>query len=510
MNYIIVGTTLIIAMIGLQLSIYTLVIRQKIFYQGLLGMGLSLFIYSLFYVFELTAMDVDLMKLFASFQRIGIMSLPAFWVIMALEYTNKKRYLTPRFYAALFFIPILCIFLVFTDHSLHLFYNGYTATQQYSLSIANITPGIGYIIGAVYINIMLLLGTAIYINYIFKNSMFKRRSLILMATSFIPWIGYWIYMSGILPLKIDINPIFLAAVSFIYTMELLRDNIFNTTAIARHIVFDNINEIVVVVDMENRIIDINKMAEEFLVKTAAALIGKDIRNVFVDTEEFAKSLLEKLEDKKISFDFEMNTAERLYYFRGEISQIKQEGKVIILRDNTEEVRMINDLRTYASMDLLTKVYNRNFFNDIAQEQIKDCAQNKRSFSLVMMDIDRFKEINDTYGHSTGDMVLSMVADICRKHLGNQGFIGRFGGDEFVMGFENLPEEEIGEIIERIRVEIMDTDFMYNDTTLKTTCSFGIYTMTGMKDLDEWIKNADEALYQSKRLGRNKIHRKLPQ
>lgn len=490
------------AFIAAQLAIYIFYNKKKIHLKGFLGLILSIFLYSLFYSFELISPDLNYMKLFAAVQYIGILSIPAFWVIMALEYTNKSKYVNMKLYIIIFCLPVILVILNFTNEYHHLFYRNYSATIMYSLSIANISPGIGYTMAAIYINLMYLLGNILYIEFFIKNNVYRKRSFTIMITSFIPWIGYWIYMSGIMPIKIDIVPVFMAFVCLIYTKALFKNNIFKTAVIARHVIFDNIKEIVIVLDMNNKIIDINKATEQFFSKKADAIIGQDLEKAF---ENFTAIIKHLKSNKEVTFDFEMEAYDKYYYFTGEINFINNDGKVITLKDSTEQVLMIKKLQHYATMDILTEVYNRNYFYSVANERILYCMKNNYPISLVMFDLDKFKDINDTYGHLAGDVVLKNVVAICKACLGKSYVIGRYGGEEFLIILENLEEEQVLEIVEKIRVKIMNFNNIYQDKIIKVTCSFGIFTSIDLTDLDDMIRNADEALYKSKNEGRNRIN-----
>lgn len=501
MNYVVFLIMLLTAFIAGQLAIYIFYNRKKIYVKGFLCLILSVFIYSLFYAFELISPDLSYMKLCAAIQYIGILSIPAFWIIMALEYTNKSKYINIKLYISIFCLPVFLVILNFTNGYHHLFYRNYSATIIHSLSIANINPGIGYIISSIYINLMFLLGNILYIEFYKKNNVYKKRSFTIMITSFIPWVGYWIYMSGIISIKIDIVPIFMALLCLFYAKALFKNNIFETVVIARHVIFDNINEIVIVLDMDNKIIDINKKTEHFFNKKASIIIGQDIVKAFEEFTEITKYLKD---NKGVTFDFEMKTADKQYYFRGEITFINNDGKVLILKDSTEEILMIKKLQYYATMDILTEVYNRYYFYSIANEKILYSIKNNQPISLVMVDLDKFKNINDTYGHSAGDMILKNVIKICKACLGENHTIGRYGGEEFIIILEKLEEEKVVEIVEKIRVEIMNFNNLYEDNVIKVTCSFGVFTSKGLMDLDEMVRNADEALYKSKNEGRNRI------
>lgn len=496
---------LLTAITALELTIFIFYNRKKLYLKGFFGLVFSVFIYSLFYYFELMASNVQTMKVFAAIQYIGILSIPAFWVVMALEYTNKSKYLTRKLYIGLWLLPVILWVLNVTNEHHHLFYINYSATFTTYMAIAKITPGIGYTIAVFYVNVCLILGNIMYIQYCrIGSAVFKKRSLVILVTSFGPWIGYWMYMFGILPVKIDIIPILMEIICLIYTYALFKSNIFETVAIARHYIIDSISEAILVLDMENTLLDMNKRAEELFNCQGIHSIGQNIYKVFPRFE-----LLKEYIDhtKEATFDFEMEVSQKTYYFQGEKTYIhngENKGKIIVFNDNTEQVLLIKKLQYYGKMDILTGVYNRNYFHFIAKEKVKHCAEQNYPISCIMFDLDKFKDINDTYGHAAGDLVLKETIAVCKECLGEKLPIGRYGGEEFVIILENLEKEKTLEIAEKLRVKIMNLTIYFETEIIQITASFGIFTSTGVTELDLLVKKADAALYRAKRSGRNQI------
>lgn len=501
LNYVIFLVIFLTAVTAAQLTIYILNNRKRIYLKGLLGLSVCVFIYSLFYSFELISRNLYCLKLFTVMEHIGTIFISVFWVIMALEYTNKGRYLNTRLYLTLTCLPILFIIMNLTDGYHHLFYRNYSVTIMNSLTIVRITPGVGYIAALIYINLMYLFGNVLHIEYFIKNKIYKKRSFAIMLTCLLPWAGSWMYILNLFPIKIDFTPILMAIVCIIYYKAISKNSIFQTAAIARHVIFDNINDIILVLDMDNKIIDANKKAEQLFNKKTANIVGQDLTMAIKSLKEISKYLKSKNEEK---FDLIVKYNNGEYYFTGEITFINSDGKVIILKDSTEQNLMIKKLKYYATMDILTEVYNRNYFYIAASHRIMHCINNNRTVSLIMMDIDKFKYINDTYGHSAGDHVLKNVAAILKKCLEENCVIGRYGGEEFIIVIEDLEEEKVIETVEKLRLEITNFDNVYEDKIIKVTSSFGIFTTYNLTDLDEMIKFADEALYKSKDNGRNRV------
>lgn len=157
-------------------------------------------------------------------------------------------------------------------------------------------------------------------------------------------------------------------------------------------------------------------------------------------------------------------------------------------------------------DPLTSVYNKKYFYDMAQKEIENYRRYGRKFSIVFIDIDDFKNINDKYGHLTGDIVLKTLAQKLKHSIRKGDLVCRFGGEEFVLLLHGANSENAFAIAERIRQEIAKEEIKtYDGKTISITISAGIATVTDtIKDIEEMIDKADIAMYKAKQLGKNKV------
>lgn len=164
------------------------------------------------------------------------------------------------------------------------------------------------------------------------------------------------------------------------------------------------------------------------------------------------------------------------------------------------VTMQKALIEQVEKDALTGLYNRRYGEKkIAEVQKKHL----NDFCLVLGDIDFFKKVNDTYGHECGDIVLSEVATILNKNMRNQGFVARWGGEEFLLVFENCNLDEAVNKLEHILDEIRKKEISYKDEIVRITMTFGI-CQGSTDDMDDVIRMADSKLYEGKAGGRNQI------
>jgi diguanylate cyclase (GGDEF)-like protein len=174
-----------------------------------------------------------------------------------------------------------------------------------------------------------------------------------------------------------------------------------------------------------------------------------------------------------------------------------------------EIRLENDLLRNACIDGLTGISNRQHFMKRAVEEYSYARRNGMPVGLIMIDIDRFKQVNDTHGHQMGDSVLNNFASIISRLKRTEDIFARYGGEEFVMipcGHIHL--DEVFGFCERIRQAIEITEFQFGDTSIRITASFGFHTRKIKQDekieplLSDMIKKADQALYNAKERGRN--------
>jgi diguanylate cyclase (GGDEF)-like protein len=159
-------------------------------------------------------------------------------------------------------------------------------------------------------------------------------------------------------------------------------------------------------------------------------------------------------------------------------------------------------------DYLTGLYNRKFFMERLQEELSWAVIYREPFSVLILDIDHFKRVNDTYGHSCGDEVLQQVAQGMQSAIRPQDIVARYGGEEFIVLLPGIDSEKAAAAGEKVRLAIQDSEFICrkDNIQLKVTVSIGINTFEGNMDLsqDNLITQADKALYDAKSGGRNRV------
>lgn len=195
-----------------------------------------------------------------------------------------------------------------------------------------------------------------------------------------------------------------------------------------------------------------------------------------------------------------------YYFIYKVMIVKviDEPQEIIFRELSKEKELVESqnalLQNLAVLDGLTGLHNHRYLYERLTEQVKHFHRYRTYFSVLMIDIDHFKNINDTFGHLTGDEILRSLAHVLRRMVRETDLVGRYGGEEFLLILEAANETFAFKIAEKIRVEVENYTFPEN---IRVTVSIGVSTYAEGKTVNELVDQADKSLYEAKRRGRNR-------
>ena len=168
----------------------------------------------------------------------------------------------------------------------------------------------------------------------------------------------------------------------------------------------------------------------------------------------------------------------------------------------EQLKLIAEIKDTANRDYLTNLYNRRYFYNQSERILKSLKQKCESVIMVMVDIDHFKPINDTYGHQAGDNVLVEVSNAMQKYF-SQYLVARVGGEEFAILLNDLSLEQAFEFVDEFRFQISNTSFSFSGQPIGVSISAGI-ALSEDEELSQLINIADSALYDAKSQGRNQV------
>ncbi len=300
------------------------------------------------------------------------------------------------------------------------------------------------------------------------------------------------------------------AFSIVFTVILfgwttLQFKAFYLLPVASDVIIKSMQEGVLVTDVEGLIFFSNPAAKQFLGKTDARLIGLPVAQVLADwLPEAYQAWDAGKEDVQLVLG-----QEEARYIRLTISRLADDvgetiGSVLKLYDNTDQKNYELRLNELAISDPLTGCYNRRYFYEIALAYYNQTLRSHKPLSLMMLDIDQFKQINDTNGHVKGDHVLQSVVTLCKSLVRAQDIFSRYGGEEFILAMPETSLQGALLVAERLRSAIEGM----NDGSggISVTASFGVVVTTGDAEvtLDILVNRVDQAMYTAKRAGRNQV------
>ncbi|RLA80590.1 MAG: diguanylate cyclase [Epsilonproteobacteria bacterium] len=252
-----------------------------------------------------------------------------------------------------------------------------------------------------------------------------------------------------------------------------------------------------------------KIAGKFDEKWELGVGVRNDDNILFDILEKAVNSVDKKQQQKI-----LNDWVSIKYEKGVdytlVWRILIVGFIIILffiyRQNLLK-KTNTQLKLLAATDSMTKLYNRRYFTEMYESTIDFDKRNKFDTAIIILDIDKFKNINDTYGHGIGDDVIVLISSILKKYTRSSDIVSRWGGEEFAILLPNTDIDGAFTISEKIRKVVEDTVIDLDDNKiLEFTASFGVSQVRYETDIniDTVINRADTALYEAKQSGRNKV------
>ncbi|HOO55597.1 MAG TPA: diguanylate cyclase [bacterium] len=226
----------------------------------------------------------------------------------------------------------------------------------------------------------------------------------------------------------------------------------------------------------------------------------------LDLKAFESVVLESKGDKFGMFTMSRSGREGNGEFKPEeintAKLISNQSSIVI-----DNVRMYEKIKRYAVADGLTGLYNHRYFQEQLEKEFSRARRFNLALSLIMMDIDHFKQINDSFGHQQGDMILKEMSKILRRSVRDIDLIARYGGEEFVIILPETPKKNANIVADRIRYSLENYEFKrHGEEPLHATASFGVsgYPDDDIKTQLDLIAKSDEALYRAKKEGRNRV------
>jgi diguanylate cyclase (GGDEF)-like protein/PAS domain S-box-containing protein len=282
-----------------------------------------------------------------------------------------------------------------------------------------------------------------------------------------------------------------------------------------HITLMSIGDAVITTDANGIILDCNTIAEDLLRLSSEQMISRSFSSIVKFSEQKSekfneKSLISSLQENKKALTkyFELNFGEQLIYIELLFSPILEgkhkAGCVITFRDISDKKILEQQLHQQARHDALTGLLNRYSYEQLCKEVIE--KQDKRkSCCLCVLDLDHFKNINDSCGHEAGDIVLKDISVIMSQSIREQDTLSRIGGDEFTLILRDCTAENAKNLMQKLIENISNYHFSHKGVKYTLGCSIGITSIIPLDtSCSDVFKRADSSCYHAKELGRNKV------
>ena len=432
-----------------------------------------------------------------------------YFLMFILSYADYGSLLENKFFRTLLWVtPVSNVLLAWTNEWHQWLWSGFVRSQfGDNTVIFEHGPAFLWVAGTGY----LLLASIVLAAWLASrrgSEYARRQGRLLFYGSLLPLLGNLIYQFQ--PPKfdgVDWSSILLSISSLLFLWALYGTHLLDLIPIAREKLIESLGDGMIVLDMQGRIIDINQPAARMIGFASEKLLGRNVSEVLPSVQHFEEQSI----GREIRTELEVGDAEKRYFdvlvsplFEGKTAVI---GHLIIFRDITERKHVQDELQKLAITDSLTGLFNRRHFFEIAEKEFVKSVRYHRPLSVILFDIDLFKDINDTYGHIIGDQTLVQIGKLLLETERQTDIAARYGGEEFVILLTETDCADAKIVAERLRKLMEDFPIQSDKGDIHFSASFGVSGMGGnapSETLDRLISQADQALYEAKRTGRNRV------
>ncbi len=468
-------------------------------------------------LFESMALEQSTKILLSQLEYIGALCCTPFMFLFALRFTHFTERIRPWVFAAVFAPTVAGYALVLSNSWHHLIWTGFVAGPVGTNSLL-------YAHGSGYWGILLIifafgaLASALFIGEIRRSwRVFRQQSVMLLTVITVSLLFSIIYSYGgaILP-GLDLTPLGMSVTAVLLSFGIFNLRLFDLRALARDQLMEHIQDGVLVLDRLGRLVDFNLSAKEWLSPAVHLVPGEPFPIPDLWEQAWQKNAGQPGD---LYLPAAVDMGRWLELRRSTITGVdKQQWTIITLRDITdrklaeerlrEQYHRILDLeaslREQAFRDSLTGLHNRRYLDETLRREIIRVCRDKDILSVLMLDIDRFKDINDHYGHAVGDQVLVGIGGLLKSFFRDSDVTCRYGGEEFVVILLGTGLEAALLKAEQLRQSFAGMDLGQQFKKIPTI-SIGVASFPAAgTDADALLKSADLALYQAKEGGRNQV------
>lgn len=473
--------------------------------QLFIGYTALITVYCFASAFGLIATTLDAIKFWTAIQYVGMAFSTPLGLLFIMQYLGF--HLSRKKIMALLAIPFISLIMVATNDMHHFHYKIFEVDPVLGAPYVYQEIGIWYIIHGIFTFGCMFVSFLLIVKYWKETSKTYRQQLIaLMCGQLIPMITAFIYLLGLTPQGVDPVPMVLWISSLLYLWSINSSRLFSVMPVAKDAIFQSINDGVIVLDESFRLIEFNQACSKVFPQLTRSMFGVDFRKLWLEVT--GQTMPFTLETTMNTQEIELDLMSHTYQVR--ISALRHvnhgNGHLLIFTDITELKKLQRMLEQQAYYDELTQIYNRRAFFQQCNQAFSEIRASSTAFTVVLMDIDYFKSVNDTYGHAVGDQLLVHVVQVCQSQLKKGELFARYGGEEFVLALKGYSLSK-GEALAKQLCHCVETQpLMTIEGAIYATISCGVAEGTNEEEtLYQLLNKADKALYGAKQAGRNRVH-----
>lgn len=462
-----------------------------------------LMIYTLGYLAELTSATIEGMKASLIVENFAIPNITGLYLLTTLSLFVPKRYRKWHLYVSSAF-GFFVFILVLTNAFHNLYYSSISVEVVDGLHFVRLGRGPLYYANQLVVLICFVTSYVIILRRFVGGSRKQRRQMLFFILgAFVSFAGNALNVLNVMPVGVDLLPFALTLALMLFSISILREDLMDVVLRARNIAVETMGNAFIVLDTDADLLYCNALAIEIFPGLQGLSAAEPITKLALWPEEL-RSLHSKQQES-----FTLGEGDELRYYSAHVNKIyrharAQIGYSVSISDITEETQLIAELKTLATTDPLTKIFNRRHFFEAAMRDLEIAKRYNRDTALIMFDLDHFKRINDEYGHLAGDEVLRTMARAVKAELRAYDIFGRVGGEEFLIFTQSSGKDGLICFADRLRAMFEALEVESEGNIIKFTASFGICLIAPGGNLSEAMTRVDQSLYRAKSEGRNRV------